>query len=238
MQDKFRLLIVNDNPITLEMMRNIVRHHRRLETDVVVLAASALEKIQNNAPYHIILTDLTTPYFTGMDVLKAARAKSPDTKVLIVTTWGNHQGIIDAIKAGVHDYLQKPFRPEELSLKLINMTAHFSLKEELIEKRDVLEEKSKELDEVKKSLLEAKAESERLKSKLAHYQPEEEVVDLDTAIARIAAQKGSKLQSYNVYRKLTDLNQLLEEKKITGEEFQNLRKAVLDKAYQIPTHQD
>ena len=238
MQDKFRLLIVNDNPITLEMMRNIVRHHRHLETDVVVLAASALEKIQNNAPYHIILTDLTTPYFTGLDVLKASRAKSPDTKVLIVTTWGNHQGIIDAIKAGVHDYLQKPFRPEELSLKLINMTAHFRLMQDLIDHKQMAEEKDKEVEGLKSSLAELKEENHRLKNKLAHYQPEEEVVDLDTAIARIAAQKGGKLQSYNVYRKLTDLNQLLEEKKITGEEFQNLRKAVLDKAYQIPTHQD
>lgn len=238
MQDKFRLLIVNDNPITLEMMRNIVRHHRHLNTDVVVLAASALEKIQNNPPYHIIITDLTTPYFTGMDVLKAARAKSPDTRVLIVTTWGNHQGIIDAIKAGVYDYLQKPFRPEELNLKLINMTAHFRMVQDLIDQKTLFDEKELELDKLRSEQKSYLEEIDRLKKKLAHYQPEEDVIDLDTAIARIAAQKGSKLQSYNVYRKLTDLNQLLEEKKITSDEFQNLRKAVLDKAYQIPTHQD
>ena len=237
-EEKFRLLIVNDNPITLEMMRNIVRHHRHLSTDVVVLAASALEKIKNNPPYHIILTDLTTPYFTGIDVLKAAKARSPDTKVLIVTSFGNHQGIIDAIKAGVFDYLHKPFRPEELNLKLNNATVHFQQKRSLHDFKEKVNALESEILEKDAVLAQYEEEAMRLKKDLGKYEPEEEVVDLDTAIARIAAEKGGKLQSYNVFRKLTDLSSLLEEKKISHEEFQKLRKAILDKAYQVPMPQE
>ncbi len=237
MKEKFRLLIVNDNPITLEMMRNIVRHHRSLSTEVVVLAASALDKISNNPPYHIILTDLTTPYFTAVDVLKAARAKSPDTKVLIVTSWGNHQGIIDAIKTGVYDYLHKPFRPEELNLKLNNATLHFQQKQKIFEQKAIISEQTKALAEKNKEIDQLQEEAERLRKTLARYEPEEEVIDLDTAIARIAAEKGSKLQSYQLYRKLTDLNTLLEEKRISEEEFQKLRKTILEKAYQVPLPQ-
>jgi len=237
MQEKFRLLIVNDNPITLEMMRNIVRHHRNLSTEVVVLAASALEKISNNPPYHIILTDLTTPYFTGVDVLKAARAKSPDTKVIMVTGWGNHQGIIDAIKTGLYDYLHKPFRPEELNLKLNNATLHFQQKMLTLEQKETLAEQDKNLVDQAREIALLQDEVERLRKTLSRYEPKEEAIDLDTAIARIAAEKGSKLQSYQLYRKLTDLNTLLEEKRISDDEFQKLRKTVLEKAYQVPLHQ-
>jgi DNA-binding NtrC family response regulator len=232
--DKFRLLIVNDNPITLEMMRNIVRHHRDLTTEVVVLAASALEKIRNNPPYHIILTDLTTPYFTGIDVLKAARSKSPDTKVIVVTSWGNHQGIIDAIRSGVYDYLHKPFRPDELNLKLANATRHFKQRVQIVEQETQITAKDHEITRLEGRATEAEAELEQIRKRLRQYEPEEEVLDLDSAIARAAAEKGGKLHNYNLFRKLTDLGNLLDEKKITREEFQKLRKHLIDKAYQIP----
>ena len=239
-QEPFRLLIVNDNPITLEMMRNIIRHHRQLSTEVVVLAASALEKIRNNPPYHIILTDLTTPYFTGIDVLKAARSKSPDTKVIIVTSWGNHQGIIDAIRTGVYDYLHKPFRPDELNLKLTNATRYFQQRVLLVERENQLTETEQEVTRLEGQVAQLEQELATLRKRLQEYEPEEEALDLDSAIAKAAAEKGGKLHNYNLFRKLTDLGNLLEEKKITEEEFQKLRKHLINKTYQIPqrVHED
>ena len=174
MPEKFRLLIVNDNPITLEVMRNMARRHQNIDVDVVVLAADALGMIQSNPPYHIILTDLTTPYFTGTDVLKAAKARSPDTKVLLVTSFGNHQGIIDAIKLGVFDYLHKPFRPEELNLKLMNAELHFQQKQRIGILEEALANRELGLREKGETIERLQADVEDLKKSLAEFTVEED----------------------------------------------------------------
>ncbi len=233
MEEKFRLLIVNDNPITLEVMRNIVRHHGNINTDVEVLAANSLERIRDNPPYHVIITDLTTPYFTGIDVLKASRARSPDTMVIMVTSFGNHQAVIDAIKSGVFDYLHKPFRPDELNLKIHNALRYFQLKLDKIDLREKFALLNQQLTERQQKISALESMAQDLQQDLAKYEPKPEPMDLETALARVAAEKGGKLLKYNVFRQLTDLENLLEEKRINEDEFQNLRKALLDRAYQV-----
>ena len=74
---------------------------------------------------------------------------------------------------------------------------------------------------------------EELERDLAKYEPEAQPLDLESALARVTAEKGGKLLKYNVFRQLTDLETLLEQKKIDEVEFQNMRKAVLDRAYQV-----
>lgn len=233
MEDKFRLLIVNDNPITLEVMRNIVRHHGNINTDVEVLAANSLERIRDNPPYHIIITDLTTPYFTGLDVLRAARARSPDTMVLMIISFGNHQDVIEAIKSGVFDYLHKPFRPDELNLKIHNALRYFQLKVAKMELQAELARLNEQLGQRDGQIQHLEKQIKELKQDLNKYEPEEQPMDLESALARAATEKGGKFLKYNVFRQLTDLESLLDEKRINEEEFHNLRKAVLDRAYQV-----
>ncbi|CAM2065975.1 Response regulator [Sulfidibacter corallicola] len=233
MEGKFRLLIVDDDPAILKTMKAIARHHRHLETEVVDQPAKASEKIQNNAPYHIILTDLVMPGITGVDLLRMAKAKSPDTKVILVASFGDQQILMDAIKYGVYDYIHKPFRPEELNLMLNNCTERFlHLREKHDLKQELVLNKTK-LEEYDAEVLALRHEIARLRTLLKQYEPDMEDMpqDISQAIAKAAAKRVTNIQQYDIYRELRDLTNLYEEKRITQQEFQEFRKALLERAY-------
>ncbi len=62
----------------------------------------------------LVLTDLRMDDGSGFDVLRAARASSPDTPVIMITAYTSTKTAIDALKLGAYDYISKPFDIEEL----------------------------------------------------------------------------------------------------------------------------
>jgi two-component system response regulator AtoC len=66
----------------------------------------------------VVLTDLAMPNMDGMQVLARLRALDPSVPVLMVTAHGSERLAVAAMKAGAHDYLPKPFDPDELVLSV------------------------------------------------------------------------------------------------------------------------
>lgn len=64
----------------------------------------------------VVLTDLAMPDVDGMKVLERLRAQDPSVPVLMLTAHGSERVAVAAMKAGAHDYLPKPFDPDELTL--------------------------------------------------------------------------------------------------------------------------
>jgi two-component system chemotaxis response regulator CheY len=87
--------------------------------DVVEAAdgAEAFDEFQADA-FDLVVTDWNMPEMSGIELLKAIRAAGSNVPVIMVTTEGEKTKIIEAIQAGVTDYLCKPFEQEELRDKL------------------------------------------------------------------------------------------------------------------------
>ncbi len=66
----------------------------------------------------VVLTDLAMPGIDGMKVLEALRAQDPSVPVLMLTAHGSERVAVAAMKAGAHDYIPKPFDPDELVLSV------------------------------------------------------------------------------------------------------------------------
>jgi two-component system response regulator AtoC len=64
----------------------------------------------------VVLTDLAMPEMDGMQVLERLRAQDPSVPVIMLTAHGSERVAVAAMKAGAHDYLPKPFDPDELAL--------------------------------------------------------------------------------------------------------------------------
>ncbi len=62
----------------------------------------------------LVLTDMVMPGSNGLEVLRFARSLTNPPDVILVTGHGSLESAIDALKNGAHDYLLKPFNPEEL----------------------------------------------------------------------------------------------------------------------------
>lgn len=69
-------------------------------------------------PFDIVLMDWNMPKMSGLDAVKAIRAAGVKTPIIMVTTEAEKTRVIEAIKAGVNDYLIKPFTPQQLGDKV------------------------------------------------------------------------------------------------------------------------
>ena len=78
----------------------------------------------------LVITDVRMPRMGGMDLLGTLRAKGNDATVIVMSAYGNLDQAIDAIKAGAYDYIQKPFKPDEVVLALRKAEERESLRRE------------------------------------------------------------------------------------------------------------
>jgi len=116
-----RLLIVDDDPLLLDMMSNIAASMSQLSIDTCANGLDAVDLIQSSPRYDMILTDLMMPNLSGLEVVRFAHAKSDHTLIALVTGFGSSEDAVKAIRMGCFGFVHKPFRAEELLLTLKNM---------------------------------------------------------------------------------------------------------------------
>jgi PAS domain S-box-containing protein len=114
---RMRLLIVDDDPVVLKSLRDV------LESDghVVVAAnegAAGIEAfkkaLETGEPFDLVLSDLGMPYLDGRQVAAAVKAASPTTPVILLTGWGQRLADEGEIPAGVDLVLSKPPKLQDL----------------------------------------------------------------------------------------------------------------------------
>ena len=105
------ILVVDDDPKMSEMVRRTLAY----EGFRVIVAANgndALLQARDHGPALIVL-DWMMPLLDGVTVAQRVRSVE-DTPILMLTGRGAVEDKVDALNAGVDDYLVKPFAPEEL----------------------------------------------------------------------------------------------------------------------------
>ena len=110
--EPFRILVIDDEPTQLELVGGFLRK----QGFEVVAAASGRAAVARfkQEPFDLVLTDQRMPDLSGLDVLEAVRAASPETAVVIMTAYGTIETAVSAVKAGAADYLAKPLNLDEL----------------------------------------------------------------------------------------------------------------------------
>ena len=68
--------------------------------------------------FDLVLTDWNMPGKTGLEVVQTIRAAGSDVPIVLITTEGEKSRVVQAIQAGVSDYLVKPFDADTLREKL------------------------------------------------------------------------------------------------------------------------
>ena len=126
--DKPRVLVVDDESGILDTLRILLRNEG-FEPHTAHGGKQGLEMLAEVAP-DVVLTDIRMPNVTGVELLTAARAGYPDTPVILMTAQATLQSAIQAVKEGAYDYIQKPFRNDELVTSLRRAAEHRTLRVE------------------------------------------------------------------------------------------------------------
>jgi two-component system, NtrC family, response regulator HydG len=111
-----RVLIIDDNETMREGMATTVR---RMGHEVVTAASGAdgLAALRKQGA-DFVITDLKMEGVGGLEVLEAVKRLDPACPALIVTAFGSVETAVQAMRLGAMDFLQKPFAPEVLRLKV------------------------------------------------------------------------------------------------------------------------
>src|ERR1041384_4922906 len=89
----------------------------------------AIEHLRRET-FDLVVTDLRMQETDGMAVLRAALEHAPETVVVVVTAYASTETAAGAMKPGAYDYVTKPFKLDEIRVKLANALERKRLKDE------------------------------------------------------------------------------------------------------------
>ena len=107
------ILAADDEPMNLEIIEMILG--KEYEFHSVVNGVECLQSIEQRVP-DLLLLDFAMPEMDGLQVCKQLRSKE-ETKnipIIMVSGYATVQHISNGFKAGVNEYITKPFKPEQI----------------------------------------------------------------------------------------------------------------------------
>ena len=115
--DQLRLLLVDDEPKLTDFLK-MELEVEGYEVEVAADGASGLIALRGEPGPDLVLLDWNLPDFTGLDICRRIRATGMTVPVLMLTGYDEVKDKVEALDAGVDDYLVKPFSIEELLARL------------------------------------------------------------------------------------------------------------------------
>jgi len=118
---KIKVGIIEDDIYILEDLREIIKTSRKLE--YVMSATSAeqfLKYFQEDTCLDILITDIGLPGMSGIEAIMKIKSKSPETEVIVLTSYHDNDTIFKALRAGATGYILKDATLDELEQKMID----------------------------------------------------------------------------------------------------------------------
>ena len=108
----FRILVADDEA----PVRRVLDHYLARAGHCVTTAADGLEAWERfqESPFPVVLSDIKMPRMDGIELLERVRAVRPSTEVVLITGFGETGVVIEALRRGASNFIEKPFSGEEL----------------------------------------------------------------------------------------------------------------------------
>ncbi len=110
-----KILVVEDEKSMRDLLAMMLRKEG-YEVDVAESAVAAKGRIGAESPYDVLISDISMPEMTGLELLEYTRKESPDTEVLMMTAYGSKETAIQALNNGATWYVEKPFDLDEMKM--------------------------------------------------------------------------------------------------------------------------
>ena len=113
--DQPRILVVDDDPHTLRLVRNTLA--RAGYAPLTTAEPDAIADLVRSERPHLVLLDLLLPGADGIEIIETVPELS-DLPVIFISGYGRDETIARAFEAGAADYIVKPFSPTELTARV------------------------------------------------------------------------------------------------------------------------
>jgi two-component system chemotaxis response regulator CheY len=112
-----KTLVLDDSTTMRRIIANTLKRIGITDIEEAANGQEGIEKYNQSKP-DLILTDWNMPEMNGLEFVKRIRRKDGETPIIMITTEGGKREVITALKAGVNNYIVKPFTPQVLKEKL------------------------------------------------------------------------------------------------------------------------
>lgn len=123
--DGLRVLLAEDNPVNMMVAKRFLQKWN-LSVDEAVNGLEAVE-LYNNNKYDLLLIDLEMPEMDGNEVAAYIRKKDQEIPIVAFTAAVYDDMQADLLRKGFTEFIPKPFRPEDLHKKILQLTAYDQL---------------------------------------------------------------------------------------------------------------
>lgn len=125
-----KFMIVDDSALTikrLEAMLGQLGHQvvRTCQSGVAAVEAVRDLVAQEQQLPDLVTMDITMPEMDGITATRQILELAPDILIIMVTSHGQEQMVIEAIEAGAKGYVLKPFKVEKLEETISNVMTHY-----------------------------------------------------------------------------------------------------------------
>ncbi len=112
-----RIMLIDDSKTMRNIQKSVLKQLGYTELEEACDGQDALSKVSAFKP-DLCLVDWNMPNMDGLTFVKKFRETDKTTPLIMVTTEAEKSRVIEAIKAGVNNYVVKPFTPDLLSERI------------------------------------------------------------------------------------------------------------------------
>ncbi|MBS2014462.1 MAG: sigma-54-dependent Fis family transcriptional regulator [Deltaproteobacteria bacterium] len=133
---KGHVLVVDDEQETCDLLEmSLVRHGFKVTTSTN--AQKALDEVATQ-DFDVVLTDLSMPEMSGLDLCERVLGTRPNMPVVVITGQGSLETAIASIRVGAYDFITKPVDPKLLTLSVSRAIQHRRLQDEVKRLREAV----------------------------------------------------------------------------------------------------
>lgn len=110
------ILIAEDN----ELILRTIEHKLLKEGHTVELTRNGKEAIDRikEQDFDLIISDIMMPFASGIEILSAMKSIGKNIPVIMLSSMGQEEVVVEAFDMGASDFMVKPFSPNELVLRI------------------------------------------------------------------------------------------------------------------------
>lgn len=103
-----------------ELILRTVEHKLLKEGHQVILTRNGKDAIDTIKEHEVdlVITDIMMPFASGLEILAAINSIGKRTPVIVLSSMGQEEVVVDAFDLGAADFMVKPFSPNELVLRI------------------------------------------------------------------------------------------------------------------------
>lgn len=109
-----RVLIVDDHALLSHSLSAFLRESEGIETVATAMSGHEALELASHEIFDVVLMDLSMPQMDGVEACRRLLRVSPDTHVVMLTSFGDRERVLQALDAGAIGYLLKEHEPDEV----------------------------------------------------------------------------------------------------------------------------